>query len=412
MKLRIIIVFIAQCLNFSLPLLTIPYLTRVLSVGYYGDMLYAISVSAYLLVIVDFGFNLYVGGEISRHRHDSKFVCHMFSNTMMAKLLISVALALIVVILTICVDTFKRNAILIYCSYLLVIGSVFFPIWLYQGFEKMHVASIVGALSKLILAICIFFLVKDDGDIVLATVIQSFHLLLSSIVSVFFVRAFLKFDFVAPTYSAILAIVKDSSKVFSGTFFISLYTLMTPIILGFFASSTELAMYGTADKLRLAILGVILLFGGVFYPRVTYLFKTDPQSAYDFIRKVIIYKFFAGVIIFIFLMLFGKKIITIYLGYGFLHVWSLILIMLPMVFIVPMSVVLSNYILLPLKKYKEYSLVPLLTASLHFLHLIPLSFYYKDIGASISILITEITSFLILLYLTYSKGYLKPLLSR
>lgn len=375
-------------------------------------MIYAISIAAYLLVIVDFGFNLYVGGEISRHRHDSKFVSHIFSNTIIAKLLIAIALALIVIILTLYVDTFKRNALLIYCSYLLVIGSVFFPIWLYQGYEKMHIASIISALSKLTLAICIFILVKNDDDIVIATIIQSLHLLLSSIISFFFVRAFFRLDIVAPAFSDIFCIVKDSSKVFSGTFFISLYTLMTPIVLGFFASSVQLAMYGTADKLRLAILGVILLFGGVFYPRVTYLFKTNPQSAYNFIRKVIIYKLFAGAVIFLFLILFGKKIITLYLGDAFIHVWLLVLIMLPMIFIVPMSVVLSNYILLPLKKYKEFSLIPLLTASFHFLHLIPLSFYYKDVGASISILITEMTSFFALLYLTYSKGYLKPLLSR
>ncbi|HAS0717130.1 TPA: flippase, partial [Enterobacter hormaechei subsp. steigerwaltii] len=79
----------------------------------------------------------------------------------------------------------------------------------------------------------------------------------------------------------------------------------------------------------------------------------------------------------------------------------------PMIILIVLSVILCNYVLLPLGHNKLYAKLPIVTGLLHLSYAIPLSSLYGASGASLSILITEILTFIMLLIITFKKGYLK-----
>ncbi|WP_376765616.1 lipopolysaccharide biosynthesis protein, partial [Vibrio cholerae] len=100
-----------------------------------------------------------------------------------------------------------------------------------------------------------------------------------------------------------------------GTFSISLYTLSTPIILGLFSTSYEVGIFSAAYKIRGALLGVFIILGNVFYPRVNnLLFSECREKGFNFIYKIIKYQFFISVIVSVLFFYMSPLIVKFYLG--------------------------------------------------------------------------------------------------
>ena len=128
---------VLQGANYILPLLILPYLVRVLGAEKFGLVMFAQSLAIFLTVFVDFGFSLSGTREISLARHDKDKTGQIFLAIMFIKIiLIFIALALLFII----VSTFSRFSIdkeVYLLSFGVVIGQALFPVWFFQGIEKM-----------------------------------------------------------------------------------------------------------------------------------------------------------------------------------------------------------------------------------------------------------------------------------
>ena len=153
-----------QGANYILPLIILPYLVRVLGAEKFGLVMFAQSFAVFFNVFVDFGFNISGTREISLARENKVKVGAIFSAIMIIKLgLLIVAFSLLFLITNL-FTRFSIDAEIYLLSFGVVIGQALFPIWFFQGVEKMKIVTFVNILSKVIFTVLVFFLINTELD--------------------------------------------------------------------------------------------------------------------------------------------------------------------------------------------------------------------------------------------------------
>ena len=128
---------VVQGLNYILPLITIPYLVRVLGPEMYGLTSFAISFITIFTLITNYGFNFSATKDISINKKYHTKVSQIFSKVIFIKTVLFFICFLFLVLLINYFDRFSINSKIYYLSFGIVLGQVITPLWLFQGLEKM-----------------------------------------------------------------------------------------------------------------------------------------------------------------------------------------------------------------------------------------------------------------------------------
>lgn len=402
---------IMQGINYLVPLIALPYLTHTLGSYHYGVLSTALIFVQYIILIIDFGFNLSTTKKISENRDNITLINKIYWDTIVSKFFLFIISFLISLIIILSIEQY-RNIFLVYLFCLpQIIGSIFFPIWLFQGMEKIKNISILIIVPKVFIIPLLLIFVKNEKDINYAALILSLPLLISAFLSFSQIKKLGITRINTIRIKDILSCINGSFHYFIGSVAISVYTLSTPIILSLASNYQEVGYYSAADKLRVAMLGVFLILGQVIYPRSNMLLSKSKSSYNIFIKKLIIYQIFICSIFSILFFVIVPDISLLLLGSEFENTNNLIKIMSPMILLIPLSVILANCIILPHGKSKAYAIIPWITVTLHLPYAYILCKNYGALGGSISILITEIISFLFLFIYCLKMGFLKEVLA-
>lgn len=392
-----------QAINYLVPLITLPYLTRTLGVEQYGAFNLALSLIQYGILFVTFGFNLSATRYIAQYRHNYLLVSRIFWETIIAKMFLLVIACTILSIVTLSVDSFQKITWLIFILLLQLLSVAIDPLWLFQGIERLEKISIAGSVIRLLNIPLLLIFVHSSEDVNKAAWIQVAIFLLIALMNLLFVYHTKIICIVKYSQLKIINALRSSLPLFIGAAAISLYNTSTPLLLGLVNNYEEVGIYAASFRVQVAAIGIFTVLGQVIYPRVNHLFAQNEQDGYLFVRKLLIYMF---PILLISCLLFYFIVPTFAswaLGDGFNASKETLQIMTPMLFLVPYSVVFAHNVLLPLGHKRIYYMVPLVIGVCHIIYSSILSKYFGAIGASYSILLTEILSFLSLVILVLSK---------
>jgi PST family polysaccharide transporter len=376
--------------NYILPLLTIPYLIRVLGLDYFGLLAFATATILYIALITDYGFNLSATRQISIHRDNHNKVSEIFSSIMVIKIILMLAGFAFLVILNIFVTKFGQNWEVYIATFGIVIGQVLFPIWLFQGIEKMKFITYINIISKIFSTILIFIFVQDQSEYLLVPIFISLGFIFGGIQSLYIVIYKLGYKFVWPSYDEILLHLKDGWYFFYSSFAISLYTISTTFILGLLTNNMIVGQFSAVDKIIQAAKGLYQPVAQAIYPMMSKLFDEDKFLALKFLRKLAIIILLIMSSLSVCLYIFSKEIIILFIGSNYDNSITLLKIMSPLPLIITMSNILGIQIMLNVGLKSSFGIILTIAAvlgvTLSFL-LIPL---YQDIGTAYVVLIVEI----------------------
>lgn len=395
---------VLQGANYLLPLLTIPYLVRVLGPEYFGLLAFATATIAYFILITDYGFNLSATRQISIYRDNQDKINEIFSSVMIIK---SVLMLISLGLLSLLVFSFEKFSLhweVYFLTFGIVIGQVLFPIWLFQGMEQMKYITYLNIGAKAFFTACIFIFVQEQEDYLMVPLLTAIGFIIAGAWSLYLVRKKFGVKFHSQSLDTLKFQLTEGWHLFFSSMAISLYTTSTIFILGLFTNNTVVGYFAAADKIVKAIKGLYAPVSQAIYPLISKKIHDDKQAGLMFIHQT---TWLIGTIMFIFstiLLIFAEPIALILLGDEFKASILLIQIMAFLPFIVALSNIYGIQTMLNLGYKQAFSRILAIAAALG----IGLSFIlvprFEEIGTAIILLLVEVFVTLVMFIFLKKKG--------
>jgi PST family polysaccharide transporter len=164
---------VVQLVSLGLPLLSLPYLAAVLGAEQLGRMAFALSVAQILVMLTDYGFNLSASKAVSVYRHNPEKVAEIWCSVTLVRVLLALVGLACIGISALMFERARNELGLFLIAYIMVLGNILYPQWLFQGLEKLKIISLVQLVARVIVFALIFILVKSSSDIYWATFLQA-----------------------------------------------------------------------------------------------------------------------------------------------------------------------------------------------------------------------------------------------
>ncbi|MCE5215150.1 MAG: flippase [Methanobacterium sp.] len=387
---NILSLFSLQGLSYLLPLITFPYLTRVLGPDNYGLIAFSGAFIGYFQIFTDYGFNLSATREISINKEDPKKISKIFSEVMITKLLLLVISFLLMSIIVFSFSKFRNNWILYFFTFGLVIGNLLLPSWFFQGMEKMKYISILNIGISIIFTVSIFIFIKGSSDFILVPLINSIGSIIMGIIALRIIFKDFNIKFTLPSSADIKYQLYEGWHIFISTFAVSLYTISNTFILGFFASNIIVGYYSVAERIIRMVMGLQTPISQSIYPHISSLIIKSKEDGIEFIKKITKIIGIISLIFSILLFIFAGLVVTLLAGTQYNESINLIRILSFLPFIVALSNMFGVQTMLTLNYKKAFSRIIIMGSIINIVLALLLTPLYTDVGISISFLTTEI----------------------
>ncbi len=268
---------VLQGMNYLLPLLTIPYLFRVLGPERYGLVAFGYAFTQYFMILTDFGFNLSSVKFISENRSNKELINHHVNSVILARIALSVLCLVIVFVLSLSITRFAEERLFFLGFMGMVLGNALFPLWYFQGIEKMQFITLINVLAKCLSMLPFFIFVRGPEDHIQVPFYYSAGYLIAGLFSMYLVYFKLGQRFYWPGFSSITKVLKASSGYFLSRASLSLFTTSNAFVLGIVAGNAAVAYYTIAEKIYQAYNGLIYPINGVLFPHMA---KTKDTGFY------------------------------------------------------------------------------------------------------------------------------------
>lgn len=303
--------YILQFSTYIFPLLTFPYLTRILGAENYGKVIFCNAIMVYFQLLLDFGFLLSATNECVKVRDDPHMLSQIISSVILAKVLISILAFLVLSVLSIVYSPVKNDIIFYFTSLLGIIITIFFTDFFYRGIEKMEILTYRVVISKIIYTILIFIFVQKNADykrIPFATILSN----LSAVVLIWsdlLKKRRIKISLLP--LSKIISCFRESFHFFLSRIATTFYSSLNSIVIGSVLGNIELASYGVANTLVNSGKSFISPISDSIFP---YMIK---NKNFKLIKKIIFIIEPMLLLIMLILILFSEQIVFIFSGKGY-----------------------------------------------------------------------------------------------
>ena len=386
-----------QMVNYILPLIVIPYLFSTLGAEKFGLIIFAQAIVMYFGLFINYGFNLSGTREISIHRENTKKISEIYSSITIIKLLFLFIAFIVFILMVFSFDKFSGDWKLYLFTFGTLVESILFPVWFFQGMERMKYITIIYTISKIVVTISIFIVIKSADDYFIVPVLYFIGSLLSGILSVYILRKLFNVQLHISSFNQIADQLKNGWHLFISNIAINMYRSANILILGFLTNNLYVGYYALAEKVIKALQALMGPISETLYPYIAK--KSSKQNLKSSLVDIFkIAKYYFVILAFIsslviLLAPFGVKI----LSGSYINNVILDMRILSLVVLFGGLNYLFGIIGLINLGYKKYFMKSVLIAgSVNVILCSILSLYLQDIGAAIALSSSELILFLIL----------------
>lgn len=377
-----------QGANYLLPLITFPYLARVLGVEGFGLIGMAAAITGYALILVDWGFSLSAAQAVARMRDDLVATSDLIWATVLAKAwLCAAGLAGLALAAALSPDALRP---VLWASALAAPAAVLNLDWALKGAEALGRFAWTSVVGRLVAAPLVFLLVRDAGDAALAALCVSLGALATAMLTLWQARAIGLLRRPCFRVPAAWRQLKAGAHVFGSTAAISLYTNTLSVGLGMIAGAGQLGLFAMAERIRRSAQGALSPILTVFFPRISALHASDPAAAGRLARRLLLTQ--GGLAAALALLLTGAAplVVRLLAGPEAEGAVPVLRAMAPLIFLVGINNALGVTLLLPFGLKRAFTSAILAGGAAGLMLLWPLASRYGATGAAWTAVAAEV----------------------
>lgn len=394
---------IYQVIILIIPVITAPYLARILGAQGIGIYSYNYSIAYYFGLFAMLGVNDYGNRSIAKCLEDEYRINKTFCEIFYMQFLMGA----IILFVYIGYSLLLSDNILISLCYIPFIISYILDIsWFFFGKENFKIILVRNTIIKLLTAISIFTFVKSKNDVCIYILIMSIGNLFSQIIV--WVIVLKRYHFLRVEFKDIWKHFKPNLILFIPVIAVSIYRIMDKIMLGIFSSMEQVGYYENAEKIISILLSFITALGTVMLPRMSALFaKNDKKQIKKMISNSMVYVSFVTPIVTFGVAAIANNLVSVYYGNNYLASGKILQLLCITVPFISYANIVRMQILVPQSKDKEYVISCFAGAIINvILNYILIPRLYA-VGAAVGTIAAELTVLLVQVLAVKDSLYIK-----
>lgn len=332
--------------GYIFPILTFPYITRVLGPANLGLVNFVDGIINYAILIASMGVGATGIKAVAANKNlDYKEV---FSSLLTLNIITTISVIMILLICTFTIGVLRNDIDLIGIGIVKIIFNAFLIEWFFKGLEDFRYITLRSLFIRIIYVISIFIFVRNKGDITIYYAITVGAVVVNALINLTYAQKFVSFSFKAID---IKSYYKSFFKMGLYMILISFYNTLNVVFLGFMADSTQVAYYTTATKIYSILLSVFSAFTGVMLPRMSSLISSDKIEEFrDKISKSIRFLLSFCPPVLCYVIINARYVVSIIAGNGYEGAILPMQIVMALLFIVGFNQIFIVQILMPMNK--------------------------------------------------------------
>lgn len=265
-----------QLFNLVTPLLVVPYIVSICGEENFGKTAVGMAISFFLMVFVDYGSDIIGIREVSIHRNDPIQLNKIFTTTYGVKAIILLGTLVLVSGLYYFIPFFKKESLLFFLGFSVLIGQFLNPTWFLQGVENVKLITILNVISKSIYLIGIYTTIQFESDYVFVNLWWGIGMIVSHIIILILVVNRYNFSFTNLNSVEIKNHLKNDFSIFYSQIFVSLQMYAPVVLISFFGNNLMAGQYRIVEQIIVIFKTYIYLFFNYVFPKICYLIEHHP----------------------------------------------------------------------------------------------------------------------------------------
>ena len=387
-----------QIFAIIVPIITTPYISRVLGAEKIGVYSYTLSISTYFIVAGSLGFPLYGQREIAYNSDNIKTRSKCFFEIIYGQVFFLILALLVYFCFVLSLN--PENKYVFIAQSVGIIGGVLATSWFYLGIEEFRVTAAKNIIVKILGIIGLFVFVKQPSDLVTYTLIVGASNLFGNLIILLGIRKYVDFTNYKCTVKEVFKHIKPAFILGIPYYITSIYSVIDKTMLGILGTGyAEVGYYEQSQKIITLVITVITSIGTVLMPRLANEMSNNNEKAVRYyLNKGTEICALLGAPIMFGLLAVSSSVVPWFFGVGFDKVTILIKLFSPLALIMGLSNLVGTQYLTVAKKEKELTIIILTSVIINcFLNelLIPL---FDSVGATIATLLAETIKLLMNLF--------------
>ena len=391
-KYNFVMNFILTASQFIFPLITFPYVSRVLQASGNGKVSFAASVANYFMMVASLGIPTYGIRACAKVRENKELLSKTVQELYIINLIMTILVTLTYLLSVFLVPRFQEDRALFLINGLNIVLNMFGMNWVFQALEQYDYITFRSISFKLISIVLMFLLVHEPKDYVIYGSITVFAAVGSYILN--FIRIRKLIDFRLTGDYDFKQHIKPILVLFSQSLAVSIYTNLDTVMLGFMKTPADVGYYNAAVKIKKLLLSLVSSLGGVLLPRMSYFLKKQRIKEFkDYTLKALNFSLLMSIPLTVFFVLYSNSAILFLAGEGYSG--AVLAMQLITIAVIPngLTGILGIQVLTSLEKEK-YVLMSVITGAIvdFLLNLV----FIPQLGAAGASLATMIAEFCVL----------------
>lgn len=396
------VLYLSQLANYVFPVVTVPYLARVLGPDAWGTVFFIQAIGLYVMLVVDYAFDSSATREVAQSPGNPLRLAEIVAGVSGARVLLAAGCVGLLAVGQVFLPALSEAGWMLWLGVFWYIGVAWRPFWFFLGIERVGVFLSLEVISKTAAVGGIVLLVNSPRDAWWVFALQGAASAFTTLAGMIFLYRIVPVR--VPSIASSIRWLKNGWDLFIYRASASVYSMSNTIILGFIAPSVIVGYYAGAERISRIITSMMYPVLQAMFPRASSLAQDNPLAGARLARLSTTVVFVGATLGAIVLFFLAPFVIRVFLGPGYdetVPVLRILLITLP---IVGISIPLSMHWLIPLGLERILTKITFTGGMIHVPLAIFLGSRHGQNGAAWALVITESLMLSLLVFVTLSRG--------